>query len=151
VPTLGSGTHGAHFGGRHGPVGRAIYAGVMVSTASSINSRGNEPATPDDWPAQMAESIERVVGSVRDKTTGPALAIARAIVYGTFAAVVAVAAVVLFVIATVRVVDVYLPDALFGETHTWAAHLVVGLLFTIAGLVLWLRRRPRPAEQTSHR
>lgn len=123
----------------------------MVSTASSISSRDNEPATPDDWPAQMAESIERVVGSVRDKTTGPALAIARAIVYGTFAAVVALAAVVLFVIATVRVVDVYLPDALFGEKHTWAAHLLVGLLFSIAGIVLWARRKPRPAEQTPHR
>jgi hypothetical protein len=122
----------------------------MVSTASSMRSRENEPPSREDWPAQMAESIERVVGSVRDKTTGPALTVARAIVYGTFAAVVAVAAVVVFVIGAVRVVDVYLPDAVFGETHTWAAHLLLGLVFSAIGIVLWLRRRPQPAEQTPH-
>jgi uncharacterized iron-regulated membrane protein len=99
----------------------------------------------------MADSIEGFVGAVRDKTTGPALTVARAVVYGTFAGVVALAAVVLFVIAAVRVLDVYLPAAVFGEDHTWLAHLLLGLLFTIAGLVLWLKRRPRPAEQTARR
>jgi hypothetical protein len=122
----------------------------MVSTASPISSADNEASSTDDWPAQMADSIERVVGSVRDKTTGPALTIARAVVYGTFAGVVAVAAIVLFVITAVRLLDVYLPDALFGETHTWAAHLLLGLLFTIAGTVMWLKRRgPRTSEQTA--
>jgi hypothetical protein len=129
-------------------VGPAIYAWPMVSTASPISSFDQEASSTDDWPAQMADSIERVVGSVRDKTTGPALTIARAVVYGTFAGVVAVAAIVLFVIAAVRLLDVYLPDAVFGETHTWAAHMLLGLLFTIAGIVLWLKRRPRTSEQT---
>jgi hypothetical protein len=121
----------------------------MVSTASPISSYDNEASSTDDWPAQMADSIERVVGSVRDKTTGPALTVARAVVYGTFAGVVAVAAIVLFVIAAVRLLDVYLPEALFGETHTWAAHLLLGLLFTFAGTVLWLKRRPGTSEQTA--
>lgn len=122
----------------------------MASRASSISSPENETSSAEDWPAQMAESIERVVGSVRDKTTGPALTVARAVVYGTFASVVAIAATVLFVIATVRIVDVYLPDAVFGESHTWAAHLLLGLLFSIAGIVCWLQRKPRPVEQTPH-
>jgi hypothetical protein len=119
----------------------------MVSPGSPI-SPPHERSPQEDWPAQMADTIERVVGSVRDKTTGPALTVARAVVYGTFAGVVAVAALVLFVVAAVRVLDSYLPDSLFGETHTWAAHLLLGLVFTLAGLVLWLRRRPRPVEQT---
>jgi hypothetical protein len=123
----------------------------MVSTASSMRSPENEPSPREDWPAQMAESIERVVGSVRDKTTGPALTVARAIVYGTFAAVVAVAAVVVFVVGAVRVVDVYLPSSVFGEAHTWATHLLLGLVFSAIGIVLWLRRRPQPAEQSPHR
>jgi hypothetical protein len=122
----------------------------MVSTGSPISSYQDETSPEDDWPAQMAESIERIVGSVRDKTTGPALTVARAVVYGTFGSVVAIAALVLFVIAAVRVVDSYLPDSVFGETHTWAAHLLLGLLFTIVGILLWTRRRARPAEQTSH-
>lgn len=120
----------------------------MVSPGSPISSSPNETSPSDDWPAQMAETIERVVGTVRDKTTGPALTVARGVVYGTFGTVVVLAVLVLLVIAAVRVVDSYLPDSVFGETHTWAAHLLLGLVFTIAGLVLWARRRPRMTEQT---
>jgi hypothetical protein len=89
----------------------------MVSTGSPISSSQHEPSSQEDWPAQMAESIERVVGSVRDKTTGPAL-------------------------------TNYLPDSIFGEEHTWVVHLLLGLLFTSVGLLLWARRRPRSVEQT---
>lgn len=102
---------------------------------------------PDHWAAQAADTIEGVVGTVRDKTTGPALTVARGIVYGTFAALVGLAAVILAIIGSVRVVDSYLPDAVFGEEHTWAAHMIIGLVFVIAGVVLWSRRRaPSTAE-----
>ncbi len=99
-----------------------------------------------DWPAQAADTIVRVVGTVRDKTTGPALTVARGLVYGLLALVLGSTALVLLAIGSVRLIDAYLPDAVFGETHTWAAHLLVGLAFTGAGGVLWSMRRPRPAE-----
>lgn len=93
-----------------------------------------------DWPAQAADTIERVVGTVRDKTTGPAITAGRWVVYGTFAFFVGLAVLVLLAIAAVRLLDAYLPDAVFGEEHTWAAHLIVGLLFSIAGMVAWSKR-----------
>lgn len=102
-------------------------------------------ADTSDWPAQAADTIERVVGSVRDKTTGPAITVARWIVYGTFALVVGTVVAILLAIAAVRMLDVYLPDAWVGEDHTWVAHLVVGGLFTLTGAVLW-SRRTAPAE-----
>jgi hypothetical protein len=102
-------------------------------------------ADTSDWPAQAADTIERVVGSVRDKTTGPAITAARWVVYGTFALVVGTVVAILLAIAAVRMLDVYLPDAWVGEDHTWVAHLVVGGLFTLAGAVLW-SRRTAPAE-----
>jgi len=98
------------------------------------------PAPEQDWPAQAADTIERVVGTVRDKTTGPALTAARAVVYGTFAAVVGTACLVVLIVGAVRLLDSYLPDSVFGETHTWAAHLIVGLVFLGSGAVLWSRR-----------
>ena len=98
-----------------------------------------------DWPAQAADTIERVVGSVRDKTTGPAITIARGIVYGTFALVVGTVVAVLVAIAAVRALDNYLPDSVFGEEHTWAAHLLVGLVFTGLGMGMWSRRSAPPA------
>ena len=101
------------------------------------------PHTASDWPSQAADTIERVVGSVRDKTTGPAISVARWIVYGTFALVVGSVLAVLMAIASVRILDVYLPDAWVGADHTWAAHLLVGALFTLTGMVLWSRRSAR--------
>jgi predicted metal-binding membrane protein len=117
----------------------------MVDVGTPV--RNGRLATPDDdWPTQAADTIERVVGSVRDKTTGPALTVSRALVYGTFAVIVGLAAFVLAVIAAVRLLDSYLPDAVFGEDHTWAAHLITGLVFTIAGLFAWSKRTSRPEE-----
>ena len=86
--------------------------------------------------------MERVVGSIRDKTTVPLTTVARGIVYGLVAGVMGTAVVVLLAIAAVRVVDVYL-DYIPGEAldGTWAAHLAVGMLFTLIGLFLWSKRR----------
>ena len=117
----------------------------MATGSSSLPDAGG-PATPTtsaagpDWPAQAADTIERVVGSVRDKTTGPAITVARGLVYGTFALLVGSAVAVLFAISAVRALDVYLPDAWVGEQHTWVAHLLIGAVFTLAGMLLWSRR-----------
>lgn len=98
------------------------------------------PSLADDWPAQAADTIERVVGTVRDRTTGVAITVARWVVYGTFALVVGSVLAVLMAIAAVRFLDVYLPDAWVGEDHTWVAHLIVGALFAGAGGAAWSRR-----------
>ena len=93
----------------------------------------------EDWPAQAADTIERVVGSIRSKTTEPIEGIARVVVYGLLAAVLGVAALVILTIGAVRFVDAYLP----GEV--WSAHLLIGILFSLGGLLLW-SKRTAPAE-----
>lgn len=103
-------------------------------------------AATDDWPAQAADTIERVVGAVRDKTTGPAITLARWVVYGTFALIVGSVLAVLLAIASVRALDAYLPDAWVGEQHTWAAHLLVGAGFTSVGMLAWSRRSAPKAD-----
>jgi hypothetical protein len=89
------------------------------------------PGTGDDWAVQTADTIERVVGAVRGKTTEPVAKVARMVVYGLAASFLAVAALVFLAIALVRVLDVAIP----GEV--WPAHLVTGGIFTIAGLLCW--------------
>ena len=76
---------------------------------------------------QAADTVERLVGGLRDKTAVPLTTIARALVYGLLAAVMAIATAVLVVIGVLRAVDVYLP----GEV--WSAHLLVGGIFTLLG------------------
>lgn len=99
-----------------------------------------------DWPAQAADTIERVVQGVRDKTTGPAISAARWFVAGLFMLVAGTMALILLVVGLVRVLDAYLPDAVFGEDHVWAAHGLVGLILAIVGLVLLAKRSSAPDD-----
>jgi hypothetical protein len=92
------------------------------------------PGTDGDWAAQTADTIERVVGSVRGKTAEPLDRVARVLVYGLVAAILGVAALVLLAVAAVRALDVAIP----GEV--WSAHAVAGGIFTLAGLFLWRKR-----------
>lgn len=94
-------------------------------------------ARSDDWPAHAADTIVRVVGQVRDKTTGPAIKAARGVVYGLLAGLLGAACATMLAIALVRILDSYV----VGEDNTWLAHFIVGALFTIVGLVLWSKRR----------
>ncbi len=97
-----------------------------------------EPRTPtpldDSWADQAADTVVKVVDAVREKTTGPVLTAARAIVYGIIGVFAGLVALILVTIALVRIVDVYLP----GEV--WSAYLLIGTLFTIGGLLVWRKR-----------
>jgi hypothetical protein len=125
----------------------------MAQVGSSVRDTRDaaSPAQPSgDWAAQAADTIERAVGNVRDRTTGPAITVARAMVYGTFAVLVGMAALVLATIGAVRLIDNYLPSAVFGEDHMWATYLITGLVFVIAGVVLWVRRNgPAPEDRAA--
>jgi hypothetical protein len=106
------------------------------------------PAAADgDWPTQAADTIVRVVGQVRDATTGKVETAARGIVYGLLAGILGAVIAVLAAIMLVRIVVVWvLPEAAFGESHVWAAHLLVGLLFTGVGMLLYKQRHPKPDD-----
>jgi len=90
--------------------------------------------TGDDWAAQTAGTIERVVGSVRGKTTEPLERFARILVYGLVAAILGVTALVLLAIVVVRALDIAIPGPV------WSAHVVAGGIFTVGGLLLWRKR-----------
>ena len=99
-------------------------------------SRPTDPSAPGegDWADQAADTVVRVVDTVREKTTGPVLTAARAIVYGIIGAFAALVALIVLVIALVRMLDVYLP----GEV--WSAYLLLGIVFAGLGLFVWSKR-----------
>ena len=98
------------------------------------------PAPDGDWAARTADSIERVVLTVRDRTTRPVLQAGRAIVYALLAAMLGITAVVLLAILVIRLLT-----AITGEA--WIAELIVGGAFAAIGTVLLVMRR-RIAEAT---
>jgi hypothetical protein len=88
-----------------------------------------------EWPTQAAERIESVVGSVRRKTTGPAMVASRALVYGLVALMFATIAGILLLIAVLRALDALLP--------TWAVQMILGGLLCLVGFLLWSKRSPK--------
>lgn len=94
---------------------------------------GPRPTADDrDWPAQAADTIVDVVGTARQKTTGPAIKVTRGVVFGLLIAVVALMALVLLVIALVRLAH--------NWVDVWLAYVIVGALFSLVGLLMWRQR-----------
>lgn len=88
-----------------------------------------------DWSAQAAETVERTVTAVRDRTVAPAQRITRAIVYGLLATFFVLGALTLLALLAFRGLSLLLP--------IWAAWLVLGGVFVLGGGVCWARRGPR--------
>lgn len=97
-----------------------------------------------DWPAQATDAIVDVVGKVRDRTTGPAITAARAVVFGLFIAVIGAIVAVMGIIAAIRLLDEALPGGV------WLPYLILGAIFVGVGALVFNRRRaPAPSGNTS--
>lgn len=115
------------------------------------------PTPPDptgDWPKQATDSIVRVVDTVRDKTAGPAITAARAVVYGSILAILAVPLFLFVLTGAMRVTE--RGFIMIGESRGWSwldqpmylVYLFYGLVFFVLGLWLWGKAR-RPARITA--
>jgi len=91
-----------------------------------------------DWTDRAADVVEQAVVLVRDRTVLPAQRAAKAVVYGLLAAFFATTAAVLLGILLFRVLTIPLP--------VWAAWMVLGGIFVVAGVFCWSRRAIREEE-----
>ena len=89
---------------------------------------GPGPGEGTDWTVQAADTVERVVGTIRDKTSVPLTTVARALVFGVVAGIMGLTVLVLVAVGLVRAVDV-----VTGEDNVWIAHLIVGGIFAVVG------------------
>lgn len=95
-----------------------------------------DPAADADWEVRATHKIVETVEMIRDQTAGRAVKAARIVLLALFAVSLGTLAVIIAIIGAVRALDNYLPDAVFGENHTWAAHSLIGLVFVLTGLLL---------------
>lgn len=93
-----------------------------------------------DWTTEAVDTIEKVVGAVRERTVVPAHRATRVVVFGFLAAFCIVAALVLLALATFR------GGVLIAQGEVWAAWLVLGGIFVLAGLFFWAKRSPRSSS-----
>lgn len=113
----------------------------MTQPSARSDDPGRRPApsrtghAADDWAAQAATKVEEVVVGLREKTTAPILKGARGAIWGVLVVFLVVIALVLAYAALLRGLDELLPWGV------WAAHLVLGVVFTVCGVMIGLRGR----------
>jgi len=93
----------------------------------------------DDWPAQAADTIEKVVGAVRDKTVVPAQKATRVVVYGLLAFFFLITAITLVTIGAFR-------GLVIATGEVWAAYAICGGILVLLGAFCWSRRLRRPRD-----
>jgi hypothetical protein len=120
-------------------------------TAPTLTKPTDEPAKPE-WPIQATDTIVRVVDSVRDKTTGPALNVVRWVIYGLVLVTLALPLFVLLLIGVFRLFEGLL--LWLHESQGVAVlhdpigfvYLFFGTVFSLAALVCWRKgKKPAPA------
>jgi hypothetical protein len=95
----------------------------------------------EDWASQATDTIEQVVGLVRDRTVVPAKAASRVIVFGILTAFFVSVALVLVVIAFFRGVFII-------TGRVWGAYFIVGGILILAGAFCWVMRTSRSDKPT---
>ena len=90
-----------------------------------------------EWTTQAADTIEKTVVAIRDRTVEPATRAANYVIYGVFAACCVLTAVLLLTIVLFRVLTYAMP--------VWAAWMLLGGIFVLAGVFLWTRRAGGPS------
>lgn len=111
-------------------------------SSNSLEAPDYEQAE-DDWAARASSTVVQYVGTVRDKTTGPALVASRYAVYALALALIAVVLVILLLVLTVRLLVSATGELSFVEEgETWMAYYILGGLFVIGGAILWRKKEP---------
>jgi hypothetical protein len=93
----------------------------------------------------LADRLEEIVGTVRDRTTIPIVHAARALVYGLLSAFLGVTALVLFIIGGTRALQALLDLGLDEPRAVYVSYLLVGGILCLAGLLVLRMRRTRDA------
>lgn len=95
------------------------------------------PPRPD-WPTQAADTIVRYVERVRSSTTDKAMALAKGVVYGSFALIVGLLLGILALIGVFRAID-RLRDLIVADS-VWLTYVALGVVFVLVGQFLFSRR-----------
>ena len=107
----------------------------------ALNPLGNPTYAKD-----AADTIERLVGTVRDKTTKPLVTAARGIVFGLLAAFAGLVAVVLLIVVFTRLVQILWALPFDHDSSVWLSYMTVGGIFTAAGLLLMTKRHAKSTD-----
>ncbi|HVB71769.1 MAG TPA: hypothetical protein VND83_09770 [Acidimicrobiales bacterium] len=94
--------------------------------------------------AQRPDLVDRALGAfdhvldrVHDSVVRPLIMAGRALAFGLIALVATVVLALVLVIGLTRLLNVYL-----FAGHEWLTYGVLGVIFVVAGMIIWRWRRP---------
>jgi hypothetical protein len=102
----------------------------------------SNPLTDPNWAPDLADTVERLVGGVRDKVTDKAVTAVRGVVFGLLLAITSLAAVTLLTIVSVKLLQrlsrlVFRVDA---ARSVWVSYLLMaGILLGLGALAMRMR------------
>jgi hypothetical protein len=98
------------------------------------------PGLPEDWHVRATDKIVSTVDTVKVKTSGPAIKVSRALVFGLLGAFISLIALIVFLIGFVRLLNNVIPK------DVWLVYLILGAVFMAAGAFAWSKRPRRAAS-----
>ena len=107
----------------------------------ALNPIGNPNFAKD-----AADTIERLVGTVRDNTTKHVITAARGVVFGLLAAFAGLVGVILLIVVATRLVQMAWAWPFDSDSSVWLSYMTVGGISTAVGLLLMARRHPKSAD-----
>jgi hypothetical protein len=108
------------------------------------------PLNNPNWAPELANTIDRYVGMVRDKVTGKAVVAVRAAVFGMIVAFTGIATVTLSVILGTKLLQrvVNIGGAVDRDSSVWVSYMVMGGMLVLAGLFC-MRKRHTPQPEAA--
>jgi hypothetical protein len=98
------------------------------------------PLTDPNWATETTDRVVTLIDSIRSQTTTKVVYAARGLVFGVVAAVLGVFAAVLAIVLLLRGLQALLELATTWERAVYLSYFIVGIVFTIAGMILFRMR-----------
>lgn len=100
------------------------------------------PLNNPNWAPQLADTVERVVGRVRDTATNRVVVVVRALVFGIIIGLAALVAGVLALILSTKILQrlVNIGGAIDADSSVWLSYLVMAVLLGLAGIICMRKR-----------
>lgn len=98
------------------------------------------PLTDPNWADETTDTVVRLVGNIRDKTTTPLVYAARGLVFGIIAVLLGVFAVVIALVMVTRGAHEALSNWFDHERSVYVSYLAVGTILSLIGLWLFRKR-----------
>ena len=107
------------------------------------------PLTDPNWAPQLADTIDRYVGLVRDKATSKVVLVVRGLVFGIVILFTLIATITLSVILGIKLLQriVNIGGLVDTDSSVWVSYVLLGGVFVLVGLFLFTKRSPEEAPQ----